>query len=92
MSSQSTDFPSGLTDATAYVGASGSDVLCGTFPSVIVASTYYPVTCNLVGDYVKIVTGRNLSDQQLQFAEVYIFTSWRPYVAPTPYDPNHIDL
>ena len=41
-----------------YVG----DKLCGTLPNDIEKSKLYTIECNTVGDYIKIVTGRNDSD------------------------------
>ena len=56
-------------NAKIYVG----DKLCGTMPNDVYKSTLYTFDCQAVGDYIKIVTGRNDSDQKLSFSYVKVF-------------------
>lgn len=47
--------------------------LCGTMPSKVENAKEYTFDCEAIGDYVKIVTGRNEIDQKLTFANVEVY-------------------
>jgi hypothetical protein len=42
-------------------------------PANIESSKVYKIECDAVGDYIKIVTGRNSIDQKLSFANVEVY-------------------
>ena len=65
-------------NAQIYVG----NKLCGKIPAEVRKSKVYTFNCQEVGDYIKIVTGRNNSDQKLSFSYVYVYkivtnTHWK---------------
>ena len=47
------------------------DKLCGTFPENVEKSKVYSFNCDAVGDYIKIVTGRD--DGYLSFVNVEVY-------------------
>lgn len=63
-------------------------------PNIINPFEVYSFTTDTVGDYVKIVTGHNDSDQKLTFSkvEVYASTSSASTVAATPVVPVEYSL
>ena len=57
-----------LANAKVYIGTT----LCGTLPGTPEKRKVYPITCDVVGDYVKLVSGSTL----LGFAEVEVYTKF----------------
>lgn len=47
--------------------------LCGTMPAKVERSKVYTFDCEAVGDFVKIMTGRNDKDQKLTFANLEVY-------------------
>ena len=58
-------------NAKVYIGGK----LCGTLPEEVEKSKVYTFKCDTVGDYVKIVTGRNDTDQRLTFSNVAVYAA-----------------
>ena len=58
-------------NAKVYVG----NKLCGTFPGNVESSKVYIFNCDAVGDFVKVMTGRNDTDQKLTFAMVEVYSA-----------------
>ena len=70
-------------NANVYIGST----LCGTLPETIEIGKVYPVTCNVVGDFVKLVT----ESIKLSFAEVEVYTipyksAYEKYIVEKAYE------
>ena len=58
VTSISTSYYYEASNAKVYIG----DHLCGTLPAINESSKKYTLNCNVAGDYMKVVTGRNNID------------------------------
>ena len=59
-------------NAKVYIG----NKLCGTMPSTVESSKRYVFECDFIGDYVKVVTGRNDIDQKLGFSLIELYQDY----------------
>ena len=73
------NFQQRIINAKFYIG----DHLCGTLPADVECSRKYTFNCNVAGDYVKIVTGRNYNDQILGFSIIEVFYQHKLMMCPS---------
>ena len=69
ITSRSDEYCDDASNAKVYIG----DHLCGTLPAIVEESKKYTINCNVAGNYVKVVTGRNNIDQMLGFSIIEVY-------------------